>query len=48
MLNILKKKEKNFVHYKALNTIKNTKNIQSQSEKGEHKNTIYYPSSSKE
>jgi hypothetical protein len=47
MLNILKK-EKNFINDKAVNTIKNTKIIQSQSEKDEHQNTIYYPSSSKE
>jgi hypothetical protein len=47
MLNILKK-EKSFINDKSVNTIKNTKIKQSQSEKHEHRNTIYYPSSSKE
>ncbi len=47
MLNIFKKKQKNF-NYKSLNTINNEKNIQSNFEQDEHKNIIYYPSSSKE
>jgi hypothetical protein len=46
MLNIFTKKQKNF-NDQTLNTI-NEKNIQSNFEKDEHKNIIYYPSSSKE
>jgi len=47
MLNIFKKKQKNF-NDQSLNTINNEKNIQNNFEKDEHKNIIYYPSSSKE
>jgi hypothetical protein len=47
MLNILKKKQKNF-NDQALKTINNEKNVQTNLEKDEHKNIIYYPSSSKE
>jgi hypothetical protein len=50
MLNIFKKKQKNFSG-KSLNTINNInneKNTQINIEKDEHKNIIYYPSSSKE
>ena len=47
MLNILKKKQKNFNNL-SLTIIKNKKKLQSNIEKNEYKNIIYYPSSSKE
>lgn len=47
LLNILKKKQKNFYNL-SLSVIKNKKKLQSNIEKNEYKNIIYYPSSSKE
>ena len=46
MLNIFKKKQKKINQW--LNILNNKKNTQSNSSKDEHKNIIYYPSSSKE
>lgn len=47
MLNILKKKQKNF-NNQSLTMLNNKKKLQSNLEKNEYKNIIYYPSSSKE
>jgi len=47
MLNILKKKQKNF-NNQSLTILNNRKKLQSNLEKNEYKNIIYYPSSSKE
>lgn len=47
MLNILKKKQKNF-NNQSLIILNNRKKLQSNPEKNEYKNIIYYPSSSKE
>jgi hypothetical protein len=47
MLNILKKKQKNF-NNQSLTVLNNKKKLQSNLEKNEYKNIIYYPSSTKE
>lgn len=47
MLNILKKKQKNF-NNQSLTILNNKKKLQGNLEKNEYKNIIYYPSSSKE
>lgn len=48
MLNILKKKQKNLNHKLFNDSTVKKDSIENLSKKNEYKNTIYYPSSSKE